>query len=45
MAEYLSSNLDGVVVTIPSRSHRGYDIGVRASYVGQVSSVENEKGQ
>ena len=46
MAEYLSSNLDGVVVTIPSRSHRGYDIGVRASFVGQVSSVENnEKGQ
>ena len=37
MEEYLSSNLDAVVVTIPTRSHQGYDTEVRASYVGQVS--------
>ena len=43
MAEYLSSNLDGVAVTISSRSHRGYDTGVRASFVGQVSSVDNNE--
>ena len=38
--EYLSSNLEAVVVTIPSRSHQGYDGDVRASLVGQVVVIK-----
>ena len=37
MEEYLSSNLDAVVVTIPTLSHRGHHTEVTGSYAGQVS--------